>query len=84
MMNACDNKLKSCLLERMEQEETGLKEELKHTEHHVFSEEYRRRMEEAMQVRKRKSRMRSIVRLVAVIVIVALLIGGIFILPTEG
>lgn len=82
-MNACDNKLKSCLIEMMEQEEAGLKEELQHTKPHVFSAEYRRRMEKAMQVRKRKSKVRSVFRYVAAALVVALLTGGILFIGSE-
>ncbi len=82
-MMAYDNKLKSCLIEMMEQEEAGLREELRQSEPHVFSETYRRTMNDAMQVQKRKSRQQGILRYVAAAVVTVLLAGGILFIGSE-
>ncbi len=47
-MEVNDNKLKSCLMEILDQEISELREELRHMEPHVFSEKYRKTIEEAM------------------------------------
>lgn len=83
-MNACDSKLKSCLLSIMEEEEVRLKEELKHTEPHVFSAEYRETMDKAMQVHKRKEKRDSIRRFAVAATIVALLTGYIIFIGSEN
>ena len=82
-MKACDEKLRDSILRVMEQEDAELEEEMKQFEPHVFSESFEKKMEEVMRVQARKSKRSSIIRYVAVAVVVALLVGGILFIGSE-
>lgn len=82
-MKACDEKLRDSILRVMEQEDAELEEEMKQFEPHVFSESFEKKMEEVMRVQARKSKRSSIIRYVAVAVVVALLAGGILFIGSE-
>lgn len=82
-MKACDEKLKSCLMEAMELDDARLEEEMKHCEPHVFSYAFEEKMQELMKVQKRKSKAYAGIRYIAAAVITLLLTGGILFIGSE-
>lgn len=83
-MKACDEKLKSSLVEAMKLDNARLEEELQHYEPHVFSPDFERRMEKLMKVQRSKGRIRTCFRYVAAAVLVLFLTGGILVIGSEG
>ena len=49
-MNACDEKLKSCIIEISDREMEALEKEMQDFESHVFSDRFKKKMEDMMQV----------------------------------
>lgn len=82
-MRACDEKLRSSLMEAMKLDNARLEEEMKHCEPHVFSEKFERCMEKLMTVQRRKGKVISCVRYIAAAVVVLLLTGGILFVGSE-
>lgn len=82
-MKACDEKLRSSLMEAMRLDNARLEEEMKHCEPHVFSEAFERNMEKMIRVQKWKGMLRTCVRYVAAAVVVLLLSGSIMIIGSE-
>lgn len=77
-MKACDEKLKSSILEAIELDDARLEEELKSCEPHVFSEKFEREMEALFERYRRKKRLKRIQRYAMAAAVVLLLTGGIF------
>lgn len=77
-MKACDEKLKSSILEAIELDDARLEEELKNCEPHVFSAKFEREMDELFERYRRKKKLRRIRRYAMAAAVVLLLTGGIF------
>ncbi|MBR4060729.1 MAG: hypothetical protein IKK03_12925 [Lachnospiraceae bacterium] len=69
-MNACDNKLKSSLVEAMKLDNARLEKELQHSELHVFSPDFERRMERLIKIQRSKSKIQKCFRYIAAAVMV--------------
>lgn len=82
-MRACDSKLKASLVEAMKLEEARIEEEMKSVPEHVFSESFEQKMEDVLQVQKRKIRWMNIRRHAVAVLVVSLLIGGIMIVGSK-
>ena len=77
-MKACDEKLKSSILEAIELDDARLEEELKNCEPHVFSAKFEREMEALFERYRRKKKLKRIQRYAMAAAVVLLLTGGIF------
>ncbi len=77
-MKACDEKLKSSILEAIELDDARLEEELKNCEPHVFSERFEREMDEMFERYRRKKKLKRIQRYAMAAAVALLLTGGIF------
>ena len=82
-MNACDNKLKSSLVEAMKLDNARLEKELQHCESHVFSPDFERRMERLIKIQRSKGKSRNCFRYIAAAVMVLFLTGGILVIGSE-
>lgn len=82
-MRACDSKLKASLVEAMKLEEARIEEEMKSVPEHVFPESFEQKMEDVLQVQKRKIRWMNIRRHAVAVLVVSLLIGGIMIVGSK-
>lgn len=82
-MKACNEKLKSGLMEAMELDNARLEEEMQHCEPHVFSPEFERRMENLLVVRRSRDKVRGALRYIAAAVLVLFLTGGILLMGSE-
>lgn len=82
-MKACDEKLKSGLMEAMKLDNARLEEELQHGEPHAFSPLFEKRMEKLLQVQRSKGKVYHCVRYVAAAVLVLFLTGGILYVGSE-
>ena len=82
-MNACDNKLKSSLVEAMKLDNARLEKELQHCESHVFSPDFERRMERLIKIQRSKGKIRNCFRYIAAAVMVLFLTGGILVIGSE-
>ena len=83
-MNACDNKLKSSLVEAMKLDNARLEKELQHCELHVFSPDFERRMERLITIQRSKGKIRNCFRYIAAAVMVLFLTGGILVIGSEN
>ena len=83
-MKACDEKLKSSLMEAMKLDNARLEEELQHGEPHAFSPLFEKRMEKLLQVQRCKGKVYHCVRYVAAAVLVLFLTGGILSVGSEN
>ena len=77
-MKACDEKLKSSILEAIELDDARLEEELKNCEPHVYSAKFEREMEALFERYRRKKKLKRIRRYAMAAAVVLLLTGGIF------
>ena len=77
-MRACDEKLKSSILEAIELDDARLEEELKNCEPHVYSAKFEREMEALFERYRRKKKLKRIRRYAMAAAVVLLLTGGIF------
>lgn len=77
-MKACDEKLKSSILEAIELDDARLEEELKNCEPHVYSAKFEREMEALFERYRRKKKLKRIQRYAMAAAVVLLLTGGIF------
>ena len=82
-MKACDEKLKSGLMEAMKLDNARLEEEIQHGEPHAFSPLFEKRMEKLLQVQRSKGKVYHCVRYVAAAVLVLFLTGGILYVGSE-
>ena len=82
-MNACDNKLKSSLVEAMKLDNARLEKELQHCEPHVFSPDFERRMEKLIKAQRSKGKIRNCFRYIAAAVMVLFLTGAILFMGSE-
>ena len=82
-MKACDEKLKSGLMEAMKLDNARLEEELQHGEPYAFSPLFEKRMEKLLQVQRSKGKVYHCVRYVAAAVLVLFLTGGILYVGSE-
>ncbi len=82
-MNACDNKLKSSLMEAMKLDNARLEKELQHCELHVFSPDFERRMERLIKIQRSKGKIWNCFRYIAAAVMVLFLTGGILVIGSE-
>lgn len=83
-MKACNEKLKSGLIEAMKLDNARMEEELQREEPHEFSPEFEQQMEELMQVARRRESTRERFRYVAAAVLVLFLTGGILFIGSDG
>lgn len=83
-MKACDEKLKSGLMEAMKLDNARLEEEIQHGEPHAFSPLFEKRMEKLLQVQRSKGKVYHCVRYVAAAVLVLFLTGGILFIGSEN
>lgn len=82
-MKACNEKLKSSLMEAMKLDNARLEEEMQHCEPHIFSPEFERRMENLLVVRRSRDKVRGALRYIAAAVLVLFLTGGILLMGSE-
>ena len=82
-MKACNEKLKSGLMEAMKLDNARLEEEMQHCEPHIFSPEFERRMENLLVVRRSRDKVRGALRYIAAAVLVLFLTGGILLMGSE-
>lgn len=82
-MSACDNKLKTSLIEAMELEQKQLETEMLNAEPHVFSDIHEKKMEKLLQRQKRKQKLHNTVRFAVAACIVLLFIGSIFVISSK-
>jgi len=82
-MKACDEKLRSSLVEAMKLDDARLEEEMQGLEPHVFSESFEKRMEKLMQEQRRKGRRRRLIRFAAAAAAILFLVGGPIFISSE-
>ena len=82
-MRACDNKLRSSLVEAMRLDEQRLEAEMQGVTPHVFSEVHEKKMEKLMRSQNRKRKVRSVLRYAVAACLVLLLTGSILIISSE-
>lgn len=82
-MNACDNKLKSSLVEAMKLDNARLEKELQHSELHVFSPDFERCMERLIKIQRSKGKIQKCFRYIVAAVMVLFLTGGILVIGSE-
>lgn len=82
-MRACDNKLRSSLVEAMRLDEQRLEAEMQGVTPHVFSEVHEKKMEKLMRSQNRKCKVRSVLRYAVAACLVLLLTGSILIISSE-
>lgn len=75
-MKACDEKLRSSLVEAMELDDAKLEAEMQDLAPHVFSESFEKNMAKLMKKHRRKYRRRRLIRFTAVTATLLFLIGG--------
>ncbi len=82
-MRACDNKLRSSLVEAMRLDEQRLEAEMQGVTPHVFPDIHEQKMEKLMRSQNRKRKVRGVLRYAVAACLVLLLTGSILIISSE-
>ncbi len=82
-MSACDNKLKSSLIQTMKLDQEILEAEMQTVALHEFSDAHQKKMDKLFLVQKHKQKIHGVVRYVVAACLVLVLTGSIFIISSK-